>query len=296
MAHNATRQLAQELLIHIIEFLGDSFADLRACALVSRSFVHAAQSQIFQEISFGFGAASVFEADRRSNRLLETLHAAPHLAQHVRWLCLLTSTISGSTLSDICGCPFPGLQAVFCYKLILYPVAANALRQLLALPTLHIYRPYPFDLSGLVGLSVSIHAEVVRWPKIAPILQNITVFTFIAHPDMDVTDLSAFGSLEYLRIELVSLAAWPNARAALSTIAPSNNIRKIVLLGKFFAVDGDELDRTLTRLPLHYAQVVDFVMQPEYYDRTIASLSSTNDIRRTDDDFHWFERMTGALR
>ncbi|KAJ7087989.1 hypothetical protein B0H15DRAFT_295099 [Mycena belliarum] len=362
MAHNATWQLAQELLIHIVEFLGDSHADLRACALVSRSFVHAAQSQIFQEISVGFGVTSVPHAHRLSTRLLETLHNSPHLAQHIHRLRLQPRRISSQTLSDICSFPFPRLRAMFCSNFILSPVAAIALRQLLALPTLHSVeivcrdipqRPVfidmwslcspsikhldftcdvvlgafdppdrltaparltslrvgnagavrdwvnhplcPFDFSALTGLSVFIHAEVVHWPKLASIRQNITVFAFTAHPDMNVIDLSAFGSLEYLRIGLFSLAAWPTARAALSTITPLNKIRKIVLLGTFFGVDGDELDRTLTSLPLHYARVFELEMEPEYYDRTVASLPSTSDIRRTDDDPHWFKRMTRAL-
>ncbi|KAJ7075226.1 hypothetical protein B0H15DRAFT_867596 [Mycena belliarum] len=373
MAHNATWQLAQELLIHIIEFLGNSPADLRACALVSRSFVHAAQSQIFQEISLGSGAASV-HGDRRPTRLLETLHAAPHLAQYVRRLRLQPSRISGSTLSEICCFPLPRLKAVFCSYFDLSPVTVAALRHLLALPTLlsveiacHVPQRLvfvelwslcspsikhldlkcdiqsafgardlpdrltaparltslcigdttgvrdwvnhplcPFDFSAVAGLSVSIYVEVVHWPKIAPILQNITVFAFTARPGMNGLDLSVFGSLENLRIRLsenlrIGLSvgvAWRSARAALLTIPPSNNIRKIVLSSKSFSAhDSDELARTLTSLPLHHAGVLDFEMPPNYYNRAIASLPPTirNDTRRTDDDPHWFERMTRDL-
>ncbi|KAJ7075221.1 hypothetical protein B0H15DRAFT_867569, partial [Mycena belliarum] len=337
MAHNATWQLAQELLIHIVEFLSDSPADLRACALVSRSFVHAAQSQIFQEISFGFGYTSVLEEDRRSNRLLETLHGAPHLAQHVRRLRLLPNRISGETLFEICSFPFPRLRAVFCSNFNLSPVTAAALRQLLALPT-------------LLSVEIACHVPqrlvfVELWSLCSPSIKHLDLKCDIrsAFGAFDLPDRSTYCASEaYIALDrrcggvsrlgqssplplrlfgsrrtvYLSLARsrplaenCPHpaehhcvcvyrrvAQCTCSTLYnntlqqhPQNRASRRIFLDALDGTLSDELDRMLTRLPLHYARVVDFEMEPRYYDRTIASLPSTSDhdTRRTDEDPYW---------
>ncbi|KAJ7495482.1 hypothetical protein FB451DRAFT_1360251, partial [Mycena latifolia] len=38
----------------------------------------------------------------------------------------------------------------------------------------------PFDFSGVIALSLFIYAEVVRWPKLAPVLRTLKVLDFSA--------------------------------------------------------------------------------------------------------------------
>ncbi|KAJ7616057.1 hypothetical protein FB45DRAFT_873336 [Roridomyces roridus] len=67
-----------ELLDHIIDFL-DSSANLRACALVQRSWVHLAQSRIFASVNFT-------PQNEDFGRLLAALDTSPHLVASISTL------------------------------------------------------------------------------------------------------------------------------------------------------------------------------------------------------------------
>ncbi|KAJ7110616.1 hypothetical protein C8R44DRAFT_261749 [Mycena epipterygia] len=140
-------QLPHELVDHIIGSL-DSPDDLPACALVCRCWVYAAQSRIFQRISFG---SSIQAKNARVwAHFQEISSASPHLIRYVRRLHVsaLREQLSAETFLAICNFPFTNLDGAFvsCHSLTLS--SALALQQLLSLPTLrrvHIkcYRTEP---------------------------------------------------------------------------------------------------------------------------------------------------------
>ncbi|KAJ7453861.1 hypothetical protein FB451DRAFT_665770 [Mycena latifolia] len=98
-----------ELVQRCIEFLGNSDSDLRACALVSRSWVYGAQSCIFRDIRF-----TSYSDDTESawNRLQQILHRSPHLVHHIRQLHLKSGAVSDAAFSTICSLPFTQLSYV----------------------------------------------------------------------------------------------------------------------------------------------------------------------------------------
>ncbi|KAJ6572017.1 hypothetical protein B0H19DRAFT_674952 [Mycena capillaripes] len=125
----------QELVDHSIGFLYNSVSDLRACALVSRAWVDAAQSSIFRRISImHFGNVphpSVW------TRLKETLNTSPHLIRHIQQLTVIPDEISLDDFSALCNLPFTHLNRVFVFN---YPhlsaSIAESIQQLLSLPTI----------------------------------------------------------------------------------------------------------------------------------------------------------------
>ncbi|KAJ7448521.1 hypothetical protein FB451DRAFT_1567222 [Mycena latifolia] len=129
----------QELIEHCIAFLPDSPSNLRACALVSRSWVYGAQSRIFRDIDFTSGQKN--EADATWSRLHQTLDGSPHLIHHVRRLHITSGVLSDVALSTVCSFPFTQLV----YAEILYPVrmpgsVQTAIEELLSRPTLRRLR------------------------------------------------------------------------------------------------------------------------------------------------------------
>ncbi|KAJ6525912.1 hypothetical protein DFH09DRAFT_1188174 [Mycena vulgaris] len=364
-------QIPQELVNHIIDFLDDSPTDLMACALVSRAFVHAAQSYIFEELSFGD-----YGPPRNKNTILwsrcqETLHTSPHLVQHIHRLTIHPRPISLETVSAICNFPFTHLKEVYICHFILSPSFAIALQQLFSLPTLRFvslegwygdpstfmqiwercapgikhlglrfsptsteaFQPTshrwpapirldslqimhrmiglldwmdhafcPFDFSGLKVLSISSHAEVLRSSMIAPYLRTLEALDFTASTyDDSMIDLSTFPCLVVLRISIHhGEFVWPMVLDTLSTILPSNSIRKIVIGGIFEdKIAAEELDSRLSSLPIHHSPAFHFEMDPDEYDRfapTLYWLSSTNMLRRAERHYDdWFESYTRAL-
>ncbi|KAJ7106513.1 hypothetical protein C8R44DRAFT_324759 [Mycena epipterygia] len=128
-------ELAQELVDHIIDFPYDSPNNWPACALVSRSWTHAAQSHIFRSVRLVSSRSE--ENERLWTRFHETLDASPHLIRHVRQLDFRSRFyLSTETFIMICSFPFTHLQraSVDCF---LTPTSAVALQQMLSLPTLH---------------------------------------------------------------------------------------------------------------------------------------------------------------
>ncbi|KAJ6556517.1 hypothetical protein DFH09DRAFT_1164685 [Mycena vulgaris] len=363
-------QIPQELVNHIINFLHDTPTGLKACALVSRAFVDEAQSNIFKELSIGHFGAPTSDIDALWSRCQVTLHASPHLVQHIHRFKLHPRQISIDTLSAICTFPFTHLKEVCIRNLDLSPPFAIALQGLFSLPSLRfvslecryadrstfiqiwdgcapglkhlelrcfqtsteafhptshrwpapihldslrIIHPIrgmrdwmdhplcPFDFSGLRVLSISTYTEVLRWPQITPALRAVKALDFIIPLSDPMIDLSPFLGLVFLRISINGDYAWPMVLNTLSTITPSNHIRKIVICGVLTdGIAAEELDARLSSLPMHHSPVFHFEMDPAEYDRlapTLHRLSSINMLRRAErhhDD--WFHSYTRTLQ
>ncbi|KAJ6568090.1 hypothetical protein DFH09DRAFT_1155741 [Mycena vulgaris] len=357
-------QLAQELLEHIIGFLYEAPADLKACALVSSGCVHEAQSHIFKEISIGGPGTTATANDAVWTRLQDTLQTSPHLIRHIRRLETHPRQISSGTFSAICLFPFTHLEEAYTSYFDLFPASAIAIQQLFSLPTLRrvglgcqfpqpeiflqiwercspsirhlelrscrtqpsefeptsghsstpirlesaqltalpgirdwVHHPLcPFDFSELRELLIFKYTEILSWPTFAPALRTIRVLAFSATAYMPTIDLSLLRSLIVLRIFLYNPAAWPKTMDTLSTIAPSNGIRKIVICGTLAEIPAEELDVALSSLPMHHPQPFEFEMEPIYYDRLSPSLQrliSNNKLRRADTtNSNWFKGLT----
>ncbi|KAJ6525920.1 hypothetical protein DFH09DRAFT_1095478 [Mycena vulgaris] len=338
-------QMPQELVNHIIDFLHDTPTDLKACALVSRAFVYEAQSHIFKELSIGNFGAMKSDIDALWSRCQATMHASPHLVQHIHRFELYPRPMSTDTLSTICTFPFTHLKEIRISPVILSHSIAIALQQLFGLPTLRFVRLHcsfnspstlieiwdrcppglkhlelgcshlssqtsteafhptpprrpapirldslrimapvmglrdwmdhplcPFDFSGLRVVSISDRIEVLRWSKIIPALRTVEVLDFaVFGPDTRI-DLSSCLDLAFLRISVNGYYDWPMVlNTVLSTIAPSNHIRKIVISGVFTdGIAAEELDAGLSSLPMHHLPAFHFEMDPDESGSSVA--------------------------
>ncbi|KAJ6534195.1 hypothetical protein B0H19DRAFT_1185498 [Mycena capillaripes] len=132
----------QELVDHCVDFLRDSNSDLKACALVSRSWVHPAQSHLFRKSSRSMTQTSWA-------RFLETLEASTHLIPHVRHLHinLHRNRVSIPALSQICSFPFTHIDSVDIVVYRFSEPTAMSLQKLLGLPTLRRAKVHCVDLS-----------------------------------------------------------------------------------------------------------------------------------------------------
>ncbi|KAJ6570932.1 hypothetical protein DFH09DRAFT_1153377 [Mycena vulgaris] len=129
---NRTPFTIQELVNLCIHFLRDSLRELRACALVSRSWVYPAQSHVFREISIAGGDpggihSAILGTRGQSSvaggdcgefkpalwaRLQQTLETSPHLIQHIRHLDIDIGARPNEQLLSICDFPFTHLEHV----------------------------------------------------------------------------------------------------------------------------------------------------------------------------------------
>ncbi|KAJ6556511.1 hypothetical protein DFH09DRAFT_1317833 [Mycena vulgaris] len=138
----------------------------------------------------------------------------------------------------------------------------------------------PFDFSGLRVLSISTYTEVLRWPQITPALRAVKALDFIIPLSDPMIDLSPFLGLVFLRISINWDYDWPTVLNTLSTIAPSNPIRKIVICGvSADEIDAEELDSRLSSLSMHHLEAFHLEMNPFDYAnlaRSLHRLSSTN--------------------
>ncbi|KAJ7116906.1 hypothetical protein C8R44DRAFT_791639 [Mycena epipterygia] len=130
-------QVTQELVDHIIGFLHDSPRDWPACALVSRSWVYAAQAHIFRRVSLKIEEST---DEHLGNRFLATLEKSPHLIRHVRQLQVMRagrlSTRSTDPFPAICHFPFTHLDRVDVTLSLSEASCILGLQQLLSLPTI----------------------------------------------------------------------------------------------------------------------------------------------------------------
>ncbi|KAJ6566880.1 hypothetical protein B0H19DRAFT_1374268 [Mycena capillaripes] len=231
----------QELVNHCIDFLCDSMPDLMACALVSCSWLHQAQSHIFREISIAIADRKRFKAETLWGRLQQALQKSPHLIRHIRRLNIRLGDARLSLLSQICNFPFTYLEhahSVFRGKLDLQ--AALSLQQLLSLPTPRILNltadwPLPdfpdrdieaaiplaslmistagsldhrllsalrlFTVTHLKALMIQTFWDI-RWHGLAPALNTIEILSIIVQRNHMGLDLSQFPRLSVLRIVL----------------------------------------------------------------------------------------------
>ncbi|KAJ7144396.1 hypothetical protein C8R44DRAFT_973920 [Mycena epipterygia] len=124
----------QELLEQCTEFLHDSVSDLKACALVSRSWASAAQFRIFRNVSMAL--LDTPKNEWRWSRLQEALRASPHLIPYIHRLKVNTSYMSTKTFSDISTYPFTRLVHVHIRTVTLSLHSVIDMQRLVSLPTL----------------------------------------------------------------------------------------------------------------------------------------------------------------
>jgi hypothetical protein len=126
----------EELLEHCIAYLHDSYRDLKACTLVSRHWVNAAQSHLFRAPAITTVFTSFSDADILWTRFLETLDTSQHLIRHIRHLDIKHNDAM-LCLPKLCRFPFTHLESVLIsYAGELSTAVITALQQLLTLPTL----------------------------------------------------------------------------------------------------------------------------------------------------------------
>ncbi|KAJ6515841.1 hypothetical protein C8R45DRAFT_1206017 [Mycena sanguinolenta] len=96
--------LPQELVDECLSHL-DHFADLKACALVCRSWSFAAQRFLFE---------SIFVSTSRPQDLEKTLIASPYLVPHIHTLvfCRPQSQLNTKAFTKLCGFPFTHLSEI----------------------------------------------------------------------------------------------------------------------------------------------------------------------------------------
>ncbi|KAJ7100903.1 hypothetical protein B0H15DRAFT_1018174 [Mycena belliarum] len=108
----------QELVDYCIDFLFDSVPDLKACALVNRSWLATAQLHLFNQIVIGSSGYSYGESAlpartrQRCIRLFQVLSASPRLLGLVRGLWIHVDTTPDDTMDAISLFPFLRLQQI----------------------------------------------------------------------------------------------------------------------------------------------------------------------------------------
>ncbi|KAJ7175015.1 hypothetical protein C8R43DRAFT_975710 [Mycena crocata] len=97
-----------ELVDHCIQYLGDSPPTLCACALVSRAWVFAAQSQLFRKLTLE-DAVLWLEI-----YIILIAPSSAHLLQHIRKLEVHAATLklAPQTFADMCQFPFTHLHTI----------------------------------------------------------------------------------------------------------------------------------------------------------------------------------------
>ncbi|KAJ7463832.1 hypothetical protein B0H11DRAFT_2052354 [Mycena galericulata] len=104
----------QELIDHCLDFLHDSPHDLRACALVCRSWATSAQIHLFSTVSVGYFG---FCNNRRSchlrcSRLFDILDASPRLVRYVKCMEIFLNCVPDETIELISTVPFTHLRRI----------------------------------------------------------------------------------------------------------------------------------------------------------------------------------------
>ncbi|KAJ6591451.1 hypothetical protein DFH09DRAFT_1416878 [Mycena vulgaris] len=205
-----------ELTVHCVEFLSDSVSDLKACALISRHWVDAAQSRLFRHIPVLSASTGVNPWDD----LLETLQASPHLVKYIQRLDMNTNIFPDPELfSEICNVPFTHLVHVCIVGApAATPPLGLAIQRLLNLPTLRrvnlvaLYTQPSRFLQLWDGCSRSIqHLDLylsdtglVRRREFASALGTVEALDFVVDAANLTIDLSLFPRL----CDTVSVPSW----------------------------------------------------------------------------------------
>ncbi|KAJ7488905.1 hypothetical protein FB451DRAFT_1552850 [Mycena latifolia] len=118
MASIGNPMAVQELVDYCIDFLFASAPDLKACALVSRSWTAAAQMHLFSCIVVGspgysYGQTTLPDLNRRRcHRLFEVLATSPRLIGWIESLEVHLDTLPHDILRAISMFPFVGLRRI----------------------------------------------------------------------------------------------------------------------------------------------------------------------------------------
>ncbi|KAJ7131329.1 hypothetical protein C8R44DRAFT_774671 [Mycena epipterygia] len=108
----------QELIDYCIDFLFASAADLKACALVSRSWTQTAQMHLFNHIVLGspgytYGETRLLALTRaRCGRLFEAFASSPRLVGSIESLQIYLDTVPIDVLTTISQLPFIHLRRI----------------------------------------------------------------------------------------------------------------------------------------------------------------------------------------
>ncbi|KAJ7124223.1 hypothetical protein C8R44DRAFT_875281 [Mycena epipterygia] len=123
--HASSPLAIQEIADSCISLL-QSPSDLRACALVSRSWVYAAQAELFRVVRIG--------TDRMWSKLYTALIDSQYLIRHILKLEVFSTYFSSDTFSALANFPFTHVSHLFAVHRGAKP--ALVLQQLISLPTL----------------------------------------------------------------------------------------------------------------------------------------------------------------
>ncbi|KAJ6535507.1 hypothetical protein B0H19DRAFT_1271258 [Mycena capillaripes] len=245
----------QELVDHCLGFLGDSAPDLKACALVSRSWVFTAQSHLFREFSIGmmspFGAGSITfrPCARLWERFSQTLDASPRLIRHVRDLKLQLKPVDIAVFSQICSFPFTHVDNVFVWVLGDSSSAPTLRRMKLRG---FFSEPRHFMLMwGQCSPSVDI-AGVEGKDRLVPSIQTIEVldlhFKYLGNP----FKLCMFPKLAHLRIWFGERPRLSGVLETFAGISPPTLLHTITIIAYSGGLGSDsceQLDIILANLP-----------------------------------------------
>ncbi|KAJ7032194.1 hypothetical protein C8F04DRAFT_1108129 [Mycena alexandri] len=225
----ATPFAVQELVDHCIDFLHDSRAALTACALVSQSWVYAAQRHLFAEVHLPSQATGIAQTERSWARFKDIIHRSPHLIRAIHRLHINATYFSYTSLSDICGLPFTGLTCVvFKMKTLITDPRATALQQLFSVPSLRRVQ--------LNGIYVTQAAWLTIWEQFSPTIKHLELsctghssHTFDPLPvgrapivliSLRITRLPVTGWVKNSFHGLKVLSLGPEAKVAWSEFAP----------------------------------------------------------------------------
>ncbi|KAJ7463038.1 hypothetical protein FB451DRAFT_1562430 [Mycena latifolia] len=299
----------QELVDQCIEFLNDSVPDLKACALVSRSWTSAAQNYIFREVSIKSRSSEGLWA-----RLQQTLLIFPHLIRHIHRLHLHSHGLSPGAFVAICKLRFTHLRyaAVFHGKPVSLRVGMAIKNVFQSFPAdsaeileKHFRRESfrdwlmhdlcPLDISHLKNVSTACrHEDVLQRPTFAPAL-------LCPGPHTNVFDLSTLPNLALIRMSVGTSEGWHIALEILSTLPAASRVRKITI-NTSFLITGyrcAQLDSKLLSLPIHARPVLELEGVPhgpsrEYLKKSFSRMTSLKLLRHVPRDEHWFENFVDA--
>ncbi|KAJ7182425.1 hypothetical protein C8R43DRAFT_1144428 [Mycena crocata] len=135
-ATSAQSLLIQELVEYCVDFLQDSTADLRTCAVLSRSWVRAAQSHLFSEVCLARNREGS-PCQLRCGQFLQIVHTSPHILGYISSLRVNLESLSDNTFLLFSRSGFRRLRHIdICNQGDVSPPVVWAVEWLLALPTL----------------------------------------------------------------------------------------------------------------------------------------------------------------
>ncbi|KAF8209595.1 hypothetical protein K438DRAFT_1753939 [Mycena galopus ATCC 62051] len=184
-----------ELVVHCLTYL-HSPRDLKACALVSRLWVYAAQSRLFAAPNITKRSTRIPEL--AWGLLLDTLTSSPHLVSHIRHLVIELSPERITTLSRICSFQFTHLKTVvviLCDDGLRAP-AAMALQPLFGLPALRRIK--------LECAISDAQAFTHLWDRCCPGLKAVTLACNSDDDSMTTDSMNSIASLPAHSIALES--------------------------------------------------------------------------------------------